>query len=169
MKPLDGFDRKILEIVQADNKTTTDVIADRVGLSAAAVQRRLKGLRRSGVIWADVALVTPKALDRPMTFIVEVALERERLDLLDAFKRAVRAMPEVQQCYYVTGDADFVLVVTARDMTDYEAFTRRVFFDNPNIRRFHTNVVMEPVKVGLAVPVDASPEAAQAGGAGTGE
>jgi DNA-binding Lrp family transcriptional regulator len=88
-----------------------------------------------------------------MSFIVGVEMERERADMLDAFRREARADPNVQQCYYVTGAADFVLVVVARDMADFEAFTRRLLFDNPNIRRFTTNVVMARDKVGLVVPV----------------
>jgi Lrp/AsnC family leucine-responsive transcriptional regulator len=61
---------------------------------------------------------------------------------------------EVMQCYYVTGDADFVIILTARDMKSYERFTQRFFFDNPQVRRFHTYVVMDRAKVGLAVPLE---------------
>jgi DNA-binding Lrp family transcriptional regulator len=80
-----------------------------------------------------------------------VEMERERLDVLDAFKRRMKAEPQVQQCYYITGEADFALVCLARDMADYEALTRRLFFDDANVRRFRTNVVMSPTKVGLDV------------------
>jgi Lrp/AsnC family transcriptional regulator, leucine-responsive regulatory protein len=150
---LDSFDLRLLALVQQDARQSTESLAAEVGLSAAAVQRRLKRLRQEGVIAATVAVVAPEAVGRPMTFVVEVSLERERADLMDGFKRLMRATPEVQQCYYVTGDTDFVVVVTARSMADYEAFTRRTFFGNPNIRRFRTSVVMDRVKVGLTVPV----------------
>lgn len=150
---LDAFDIRLLALVQADARRGTEALAAEIGLSAAAVQRRLKRLREAGVIAATVAVLSPEAVGRSMTFVVEVSLERERADLMDAFKREIRATPEVQQCYYVTGETDFLLVVTARDMADYEAFTRRKFFGNPNIRRFKTSVVMDRVKVGLAVPV----------------
>ena len=150
---LDAFDTGLLALVQEDARRSTEALAAEVGLSAAAVQRRLKRLREEGVIAATVAVLAPEAVDRPMTFVVEVSMERERADLMDAFKRQVRTTPEVQQCYYVTGDTDFLMVVTARDMADYEAFTRRAFFGNPNIRRFRTSVVMDRVKVGLSVPV----------------
>jgi DNA-binding Lrp family transcriptional regulator len=150
---LDSFDFQLLGLLQQDARTTSDRLAASVGLSPAAVQRRLKRLRDTGAIAATVAVLSPDAVGRPMSFLVEVQLERERADLLDAFKRQIRATPEVQQCWYVTGDADFVLVVTARDMADYEAFIRRVFFDNPNIRRFKTSVVMDRVKTGLAMPL----------------
>lgn len=150
---IDGFDRKILEIIQQSNRTTSDQIAEQVGLSPAAVQRRMKRMREQNIIQSDIAVVNPKAVGRGVTLIVQVTLERERLDLLDTFKKEMKAHPAVQQCYYVTGSADFILVVTAKDMEDYEGFTREVFFDNLNIRNFQTNVVMDSVKTGLSVPV----------------
>jgi DNA-binding Lrp family transcriptional regulator len=151
--PLDEFDREILRRVQLDVRVTSEEIGARIGLSAAAVQRRLKRLRDSGVIAAEVAIVDPVAVGVAMTFIVGVELERERPDVLDAFREAARADPNVQQCYYVTGVADFVLVVLARDMPDFETFTRRLLFDNANIRRFTTSVVMGRDKIGAAVPI----------------
>ncbi len=150
---LDDFDREILRRVQLDARVTGEDMGADIGLSAAAVQRRLKHLRKVGVITAEVALVNPAAVGQAMTFIVGVELERERVDMLDAFRAAARADPNVQQCYYVTGEADFVLIVTARDMDDFEVFTRRLLFDNANILRFTTSVVMARDKVGSVVPV----------------
>lgn len=154
---LDSLDRKLLAIVQRDNRTTADTLSDAVGLSPSACLRRLRALRERGVIQADIAVVQPAALGRSLTMVVEVSLERERPHLMDEFKRSMRATPEVMLCFYVTGDTDFILVVTARSMEDYEAFTRRFFVENPNISRFSTMVVMDRVKVGLAVPVDEGP------------
>ncbi len=151
---LDSFDRKILKIMQTSNRTTSDQIAEHVGLSPAAVQRRVKRMREQQIISADVSVVNAKALGRNMTLIVQVSLERERADLIDLFKKEMKKREEVQQCYYVTGSADFMLVVTAFDMEEYEQFTREAFFDNTNVRSFQTHVVMDPVKVGLTVPVD---------------
>ena len=150
---LDDFDRQILRRVHADARATGEGIGADIGLSAAAVQRRLKRLRQLGVITAEIALLDPAAVGQAMAFVVSVEMERERADVLDAFRRAARADPNVQQCYYVTGAADFVLMVTTRDMADFEAFSRRLLFDNENIRRLTTNVVMARDKVGLAVPV----------------
>lgn len=157
---IDGFDRKILEIVQASNRTTSDQIAEQVGLSPAAVQRRLKRMREQKIIQADVSVVNPKAIGRTMTFVVQVTLERERADLMDAFKKEMKQNTAVQQCYYVTGSSDFILIVTAFDMEDYDRFTRDAFFDNTNIRGFQTNVVMDTVKTGLSLPMDEDEEKA---------
>lgn len=150
---LDNFDRRILAIMQTSNRVGSERIASEVGLSAAAVQRRLKRMRAEGTIKSDVSVLDPIHVGRKMSFVVQVSLERERVDLLDAFKTQMRAEPAVQQCYYVTGSADFVLIVTAKDMADFECFTRVAFFDNKNIRHFETNVVMDAVKIGLQLPL----------------
>ena len=156
---LDAFDIKLLNAVQHDNRVTADALSEAVGLSASACLRRLSRLRQSGVIEAEIAVIAPEAIGQTLTMIVMVTLERERPDIMDEFKRSMRATPEVMQCYYVTGETDFILVVTARDMRDYEVFTQRFFFNNPNILRFHTLVVMDRVKVGLSVPLTLDSEA----------
>ncbi len=150
---LDRFDIAIIDILQRDNSTPQRIIAERVHLSAAAVNRRIKRMRETGVIIGNYAIVDPARLGRPITIVVEVSIESERLDLLDAAKRSFQAEPEVQQCYYVTGDADFVLIVTVPSMGDYDALTRRLFFENHNVKKFRTLVVMERLKADLAIPL----------------
>ncbi|MCI0487930.1 MAG: Lrp/AsnC family transcriptional regulator [Blastocatellia bacterium] len=152
---MDSFDLKILSIVQRDNRLPTEKIASRVGLSPSAVQRRLKRLREERVIEADVAIVSPETIGRRLTVIVEVTLEQERplSFVLDEFKKLMLAAPEVMQCYHVTGNADFILIIMAKDMQEYEAFTRRFFIENPSIRRFQTSVVVSKVKSGTAIPL----------------
>jgi Lrp/AsnC family leucine-responsive transcriptional regulator len=150
---LDQLDTAILACLQEDARTIAESIGAKVGLSAAAVQRRIKRLREAGVIEREVAVLSPEALGLSMTFVVMVEMERENLAVLDAFRRQILADDCVQQCYYVTGNADFVLVVTCPDMAGFEAFTRRMFFDNPNVRHFTTSVAMDRVKVGLTLPL----------------
>jgi Lrp/AsnC family leucine-responsive transcriptional regulator len=143
---LDGFDIALLNLVQDNNLVTTEQMADKVGLSATACQRRLKRLRSEGVISADVSLVSPEAVGTPVTMVVLVSLEREQLDLLDGFKRRIGTYPEVTQCYYVTGDADFILVVRVASMEAYGDFTERAFFGDKNVKSFHTYATMQTVK-----------------------
>ncbi|ESZ74321.1 MULTISPECIES: Lrp/AsnC family transcriptional regulator [unclassified Mesorhizobium] len=150
---LDSFDLAILAILQRDNTTPQRLIGEAVNLSAPAVQRRIKRMEQSGVIAGNVAVVDPAAVGHPITIFVEVELESERSDLIDAAKRQFSAEPQVQQCYYVTGEADFILIITVADMGAYEALTRRLFFDSKNVRKFRTFVAMDRVKVGLTVPL----------------
>lgn len=149
----DSFDLAILKLLQKDNRVPQRLIAEQVGLSAPAVQRRIQRLESSGVISANVAIVDPAALGRPLTILVEVELVSERSGDIDALKRRFLDAPEVQQCYYVTGEVDFMLVVTVPTMADYEDMTRRLFFSDENVRKFRTFVTMDRVKAGMAVPV----------------
>ncbi|QXH54982.1 Lrp/AsnC family transcriptional regulator [Pseudomonas maumuensis] len=150
---LDPFDRALLDAVQRDASTSQIDLGAQVNLSSAAVNRRLKKLTHDGVIQRTVAQVDPVALGYALTVIAEVEVENERLDLLDAMKRAFMACPQVQQCYYVAGECDFVLIMLVRDMAQYTQLTRELFFQSNNVKRFKTLVAMSNVKTGLQVPV----------------
>jgi Lrp/AsnC family leucine-responsive transcriptional regulator len=149
----DSFDRAILALLQQDNRMPQRSIAEQVRLSAPAVQRRIQRLEASGVIAANVAIVDPAALGRPLTILVEVEVANESGERIDDLKRRFLAAPEVQQCYYVTGEVDFMLVVTVATMADYEDMTRRLFFADENVRKFRTFVTMDRVKTGMTIPV----------------
>ena len=156
MKTIDHVDALLLDALQKNSRLSSEELAGIVHLSPTACQRRIKRLRAAGVIEGDVAIVSPRAVGRPVSMVVAVSLERERADIIDRFKRAIRETPEVMTGYYVTGDADFILVITARDMESYEAFTRRFFYENPNIKGFKTLVVIDRVKAGFALPIEAT-------------
>jgi Lrp/AsnC family transcriptional regulator, leucine-responsive regulatory protein len=149
----DAFDRKILAILQRDAKTPQREISEAVNLSASAVNRRIAAMEEAGVIMAQVSLIDPSKVGRPITVIVEVSVESERLDLLDAVRRRFIACPAVAQVYYVTGEMDFVLILTVVDMSEYEQLTRELFFAEGNVKRFRTLVVMDRAKATMAVPV----------------
>lgn len=149
---LDAFDRKILDILQRDNTTPQRTISEAVNLSAPAVQRRIKRMTEEGVIRANVAVVDPAAVGQAITIFVEVEVISETAEQIEQAKREFAAAPEIQQCYYVTGEADFMLVIIVPSMADYEALTRRLFFGNNNVKRFRTFVAMDRIKVGLSVP-----------------
>ena len=149
----DSFDLAILAILQEDTATPQRAIGEAVNLSAPAVQRRIKRLQETGVILASVAVVDPAKLGQPITVLVEIEMASELASEVDAAKRAFAAAAEVQQCYYVTGEFDFLLVVLVPDMAAYEALTRKLFFGNNNVKRFRSLVAMDRVKVGLSVPL----------------
>jgi Lrp/AsnC family transcriptional regulator, leucine-responsive regulatory protein len=153
MMQLDDFDRKILALLQENNKLSQREISEAVHLSASAVNRRIAMMEETGVIRANVALVDRAKVGRPITVIVEVSVESERLDLIDQVKARFSACPQVQQLYYVTGETDFVLILSVANMTEYEQLTRRLFFAEGNVKHFRTMVVMERAKVSLAIPL----------------
>lgn len=149
---LDDRDFKLISLMQENARTNLDVLSDATNLSVPSVQRRLKKLRDNGVIDREVALISPGKLGYNMSFIVMVELERESLDKLDAFKKKIDLEPRVQQSYYVTGESDFVLICLVRDVNDFENLTHTLFFENSNVRRFRTSMVMGNNKIGLGVP-----------------
>lgn len=150
---LDRIDARLLDLVQRNNRLSSEEIGAKVGLSASGVQRRLKRLRSVGVIEADVSIISPKAIGRNVTALVLISFERDRADIIDRFKRAMCKMIDVMSAFYVTGQADFVLLVTANDLEDYEQFTRRIVHENPDIKRFETMIVLDRVKAGFTLPI----------------
>ena len=154
---LDKLDRRLLAILQKDARRPAELIGADVGLSASAVQRRIVRMREEGVITAEVALVDPKQAGRPLTMIVDVEVERERPELLASLKQWIAAEPCIQEAWYVTGAGDYVLIVAARDVDDFEALMQRFVADNPNVRRFQTRVALSTLKRGMFVPMDLSP------------
>lgn len=105
------------------------------------------------MILAEQAIINPKALGRTLTLIVMVTLQVGRRDINDQFKQSMREAAEVQQCYAITGDHDFMLTICVKDMEEYDALTHRLFHSNASIQKFQTMVVMEAVKVGLQIPI----------------
>ena len=153
MGDMDQFDRQILAILQKNNQTPQRDIGARIGLSAAAVQRRIKKMREAGIIHRDIAVLDRESLGSPITLMVEVFLDSEKIEQIDAVKKLFLAVPQVQQCYYVTGESDFVLIMVVRSMTEYEQLTRTLFFGSGNVRKFRTVIVMRVDKLGLDIPI----------------
>lgn len=153
MVELAPIDQTILQMMQTDKKPRLEDIAFQAGASVATVQRRIRHLKDKGVIQNEVTLIDPEAVGLTMTFLILVELERERLDKLDEFRRKILAEPQIQQCYYITGEADFALIALAKDMKEYQKLIQKLFFDDTNVKRFRTSVVMDRTKVGLFVPV----------------
>lgn len=153
---LDSYDRLLLAAIQEDGRMPQSALGTRANLSTAAVNRRLRLLTEAGVIEGYTARIKPKAVGYDLTVVVEVKVESERADLLDEMRHGFEVCPQIQQCYYVTGDCDFVLIFLVRDMEQYVALTRQFFHGNMNVKSFKTLVVMDRVKTGSSVTVDAS-------------
>jgi DNA-binding Lrp family transcriptional regulator len=150
---LDPQDLAILRLLQEDAGRPQREIAERVSLSAPAVQRRIARLQAEGVIRRTVALVEPAAVGYPITVIVEVTLTTDRSSVVAAAKAFFRDAEEVQQCYCVTGTAGFVLILLVPSMEDYEQRTARLFADNELVRSYRTIVVLDRVKTGMSLPI----------------
>ncbi len=150
---LDDFDVKIMDAVQDNSRQTAEALSEHVGLSAPACQRRLKKLRDDGFIDKEIAIVSSKAAGGFMTFVVQVVLCCHGPSNTDAFIKRMNQIPEVQQCFYVTGEYDFILIVVARDMDDYQGVMGRIFTGDEAVDRYTTTVSMRTTKQSLRLPL----------------
>jgi len=149
---LDKFDYLLLRLLQEDNNISLRELGEKVNLSTAAVQRRIRYLEESGVIQANVSVLNPSLLNQTVTVIVEVhAVSTQAAELTKL--KATFASPEIQQCYYVTGEADFILVISVANMLEYEKLSHKLFHNNNQVKWFRSMIVMDRVKVGLQIPL----------------
>jgi Lrp/AsnC family transcriptional regulator, leucine-responsive regulatory protein len=151
---VDQIDRTILDILQANADLPAKVIAEQVNLSASAVERRIARLKQEGVIDRIVAVVNPKASGRPLSILVELEIQNEHRHTLELLQRWLDRAPEVQSCWYVTGDMDFVLLVTVRNLDEYNAFIDRLMSEQQAIvRKYKSLIALKTIKHGMAMPM----------------
>ena len=150
---MDAIDRRILDCLQQDAGGTNQALAERVGLSPSACLTRVKRLRADGTIDAVVALLNPEAVADCLHVVVEVTMERDDRRLYRRFEARVLAAPEVKQCYMVTGECDFVLILSVPDMDAYDRFCDSVLYADDNLRKFRTLVSRRRTKFDTSVPL----------------
>ncbi|SIQ33648.1 DNA-binding transcriptional regulator, Lrp family [Rhizobium sp. RU20A] len=152
---MDAIDRTLLELLQDNADRPAKALAEHVGLSASAVERRIARLKRDGIIERTVAVVSPKAVGQALTILVELEIQNEHRHSIEQFQRWIDKAPEVQSCFYVTGDMDFVLIVTVRDLDAYNAFIARMMEDQQGlVRKYKSLITLKTVKHGLTVFLD---------------
>ena len=152
---IDAVDKGLLELLQRDALTSTEKLGEAVSLSPTAAKRRVNKMRQDGTILRDISIVDPERLGYQVFTLVFVNLERDRRDIVQDFKRSINENSRILQAFYTTGDTDFVLLVVSRSLADYEQFTQSFFWESPHIKSFKTMVVMENVKLGFEIPIDA--------------
>lgn len=143
---LDRIDKAILRQLQQDASVSNLELASMIGLSPPACFKRVKKLKSEGIIARQVVLLDQEKLGPCLHMIVSVEMERDRLDLNDGFIKHIRTASEVRECYQVTGEIDFVLLVTVENMQDYELFCQRYLYSEPNMKNFKTQISMDRVK-----------------------
>lgn len=151
---LDNLDKALLSLVQLNNRTSSEALGTKVGLSTAAVQRRLRRLRDAKVIRSDVAVVDRSQVGYSVQLLVHVELERESKHSIDQFRQIVSEHKCIQHVFYVTGQYDFILTVVARDIEHYESISEQLFLGSDEVKSFTTSVVMGVSKQTCFVPLD---------------
>lgn len=151
---LDRVDRKLLNLLQKDNQIPTRVLAERMHISQPTCLRRVRDLRKAGIISADVAMVDPFALGYGMLAFLEVSLNNQSDEHMQAFEQRMAKEGEVMQCYFVSGDYDYFLVVHVIDMDAYYQFVRRVISGSGNVRHFQSRFPMKRAKFATRIAFD---------------
>lgn len=154
---LDRIDKRILNTLQQNNLITNQDLAEKVGLSPPPCLRRVRRLREAGIITNDVSIIDPFKVKKNLVF-TSITLLQQREDLLSNFERKMLEHPEILQCYFISGDVDYILVVCVRDMNHYHEFARNVFANEPNIKTYRSNFCLSQVKHQTMIELDINEE-----------
>lgn len=151
---LDEVDRSLLAYLQDDARITNSELARRVDLSPPGLQKRLRKLEESGVIEQYATIVNREALGYDMLCFVQVTLKHHESEAVLAFRELVQQMEEVQECYFLTGEYDYLLKVLVRHRRDLERFLVETLTPMPGMDKIRTSMVLTEIKTSTAVPVN---------------
>jgi len=150
---LDDIDRRMLRALQTDGRMTNADLARAVNLSESACLRRLRALESEQVISRYAAVVNERAVGLPISVFVTVTLSSQAEGTLTAFETAVATVPEVVECYLMTGSSDYLLRLVVRDVDDLERIHARELTRLPGVTRVSSSVAMRTVVKRAALPV----------------
>ncbi|RCS25631.1 Lrp/AsnC family transcriptional regulator [Phyllobacterium salinisoli] len=145
MSLLDAIDRNIIRCLRRDGRMTNSQLAAEVGLSPSACLRRVQILEESGVIRGYTAIVGGLEAEDRLVAIVQITLERQTEEYLNRFEEAVRKYPEIQECYLMTGDADYILRAEAQNAAAYETIHKEILSRLPGVSRIHSSFAIRSV------------------------
>jgi Lrp/AsnC family transcriptional regulator, leucine-responsive regulatory protein len=150
---LDRYDVAILNALQAEARLTNTELAARIGLSPAPTWRRVKWLEEQGYITGYRAEIDRRKIGLGVLAFVRVDAERNNAEATRALEAAIRALPEVIACYYISGAGTFELHVMATDLDAYSRWSMDTLFKLPNVKDIHTSFSLGEVKAGAALPL----------------
>lgn len=151
---LDRYDLVLLDALQRDGNATNATLGASVSLSASQISRRLQRLNESGLIAGHVALLDPVAIGLGVTAFAHVVLERHGKAQSDAFEGAVSAMPEVLECFSVSGDADYFLRIVAPDLRAFSELMMKRLLRLPGVAHVKSSIALQKVKQTHVLPLD---------------
>ena len=150
---LDATDRRILGVLQKEGRITNADLSDRVNLSPSACHRRVQRLEEDGFIAAYVALLDTRKMGRPTTVYVEITLQGQADDLLDAFEQAVARVPDILECHLMAGTADYLIKIMAEDTEDFARIHRQFLSRLPGVRQMQSSFALRTVVKTTALAV----------------
>lgn len=151
---LDKVDRTILHALQTNGRMSNVELAQRINLSPPATHARIKRLEQRGYIRQYVALLDQEKVGYDMLCFVNISLQLHQPDQVEGIREAIRGMPEVLECYHVTGEFDYLLKVVIKNRKDLERFVIDRLTSVPGVARIHTSLVLNQVKSTTELPVE---------------
>lgn len=145
MENLDKINRKILNILQDDCSITNNELAKRVGLAPATTLERVRKLENRGILQEYVAKINPKSVDKDTLAFVELSLTNHTAEQVEAFNNAIIELDEVEDCYRISGDKDYLLKIRVKDIKDYDRFSFEELSKIPGIARSSTKFVLKSI------------------------
>lgn len=145
MADLDATDRRILTVLQKEGRVTNAELSERVNLSPSACHRRVERLEEEGYIAGYVALLDARKMGRPTTVFVEITLQGQADELLDAFEREVARVPDILECHLMAGSADYLLKVIAQDTDDFARIHRQYLTRLPGVAQMQSSFALRTV------------------------
>ena len=153
MTDLDATDRRILTVLQKEGRISNADLSDRVNLSPSACHRRVQRLEEEGFIAAYVALIDAKRIGKATTVFVEITLQGQADDLLDAFEQAIARVPDVLECHLMAGTADYLLKILAEDTEDFACIHRQYLSRLPGVAKMQSSFALRTVVKTTAIGV----------------
>ena len=150
---IDAIDRRLLAALQKRGRITNSELSEQVNLSPSACHRRVQRLEEEGFIDTFVALLNARKLGRPTTVFVDITLSGQADELLEAFERAVRRVPDILECHLMAGTADYLLKVVAQDTEDFARIHRQFLARLPGVAQMHSSFALRTVRQTTAIPV----------------
>ncbi len=150
---LDRWDVAILAELQRDARLSNTELASRIGLSAAPTWRRVKWLEEQGYITGYRAEIDRRRIGLGVLAFVRLDAERNNAEATQALEAAIRELPEVVACHYISGSGTFELQVVATDLDAFSRWTLQTLFKLPNVKDLHTSFSLGEVKAGAALPL----------------
>ena len=150
---LDDTDRRLLRALQRKGRMSNGELSDAVNLSPSACHRRVQRLERDGYIKDYVALLDARKLGVPTTVFVEIRLQGQTQDVLDAFEAAVARIPDVLECHLTAGSADYILKIAAEDSDDFSRIHRQHLARLPGVAQMQSSFALRTVFRKTALPV----------------
>ena len=150
---MDRFDRNILSELQMDSDRPISETAEKVSLSLSACHRRIKILEEAGVIDGYAARLDKHKLGLEVDVFVEISLTSQSQETLDLFETAVMTYDEILECHLTTGNADYIMRVTARDVPDYDRIHRSCLAKLPHVASMHSTFALRAIKPWKGYPI----------------